>query len=98
MGEKQTPLNTDEYCREIESYLCRKNDGHLIRIVGPSFARVCGWAAQDESATTARMTVEAANGARRIGERSFSAAVWLRQPVGLRGTRRTIIQAQRDRN
>ena len=25
------------YCREIESYLCRKNDGHLIRVVGPSF-------------------------------------------------------------
>jgi hypothetical protein len=34
------------YCREIEAYLCRKNDGHLIRIVGPSFERVCGWAAQ----------------------------------------------------
>ena len=54
VGEKQTPLsgagrpemNTDEYCREIEAYLCRKNDGHLIRIVGPSFERVCSWAAQ----------------------------------------------------
>jgi len=34
----------DEYCREIEGYLCRKNDGHLIRIVGPSFERVAGWA------------------------------------------------------
>lgn len=33
------------YCREIESYLCRKNDGHLIRIVGPAFDQVCGWAA-----------------------------------------------------
>jgi hypothetical protein len=33
------------YCREIESYLCRKNDGHLIRIVGPAFEQVCGWAA-----------------------------------------------------
>jgi hypothetical protein len=39
-------MNTDEYCREIEAYLCRKNDGHLIRIVGVSFERVCGWAAQ----------------------------------------------------
>jgi hypothetical protein len=39
-------MNADEYCREIESYLCRKNDGHLIRIVGPSFERVRGWAAQ----------------------------------------------------
>jgi hypothetical protein len=35
-----------EYCREIETYLCRKNDGHLIRIVGPAFEQVCGWAAQ----------------------------------------------------
>jgi len=32
------------YCREVETYLCRKNDGHLIRIVGPAFARVCDWA------------------------------------------------------
>ena len=46
MGEKQATLNNDEYCREIEAYLCRKNDGHLIRIVGPSFERVCSWAAQ----------------------------------------------------
>lgn len=33
----------EEYCREIEAYLCRKNDGHLIRIVGPAFERVCTW-------------------------------------------------------
>ena len=33
-----------EYCREIENYLCRKNEGHLIRIVGPAFEQVCGWA------------------------------------------------------
>ena len=32
------------YCREIESYLCRCNEGHLIRIVGPAFEQVCGWA------------------------------------------------------
>jgi hypothetical protein len=34
----------DEYCREIETYLCQKNDGHLIRVVGPSFGVVSGWA------------------------------------------------------
>ena len=39
-------MTSDEYCRELEAYLCRKNDGHLIRIVGPSFERVCSWAAQ----------------------------------------------------
>lgn len=36
----------DDYCRAIESYLCRKNDGHLIRVVGPSFELVTGWAEQ----------------------------------------------------
>jgi len=35
-----------EYCREIEAYLCKKNEGHLIRIVGPAFEQVSGWAAQ----------------------------------------------------
>ena len=35
-----------EFCREIESYLCRKNDGHLIRVTGPSFDLVAAWAAQ----------------------------------------------------
>lgn len=33
-----------EYCRQIENYLCRKNGGHLIRISGPKFELVCGWA------------------------------------------------------
>ena len=36
--------SVDEYCREIETYLCRKNDGHLIRVVGPSFDLVSAWA------------------------------------------------------
>jgi hypothetical protein len=43
------PANADariaEYCRELETYLCRKNDGHLIRVVGPSFDMVARWAA-----------------------------------------------------
>ena len=30
-------VTESDYCREIEAYLCRKNDGHLIRVVGPSF-------------------------------------------------------------
>jgi len=37
-------LPTADYCREIETYLCKKNDGHLIRVVGPSFELVNGWA------------------------------------------------------
>ena len=39
-------MDAAEYCREIESYLCRKNDGHLIRVTGPSFDLVAGWAAR----------------------------------------------------
>src|SRR5512132_2278950 len=39
-------MDEPEYCRAIENYLCRKNEGHLIRIVGPVFEKVCGWAAQ----------------------------------------------------
>jgi hypothetical protein len=39
-----TSPGPEQYCREIEAYLCRKNDGHLIRIVGPAFEQVCGWA------------------------------------------------------
>jgi hypothetical protein len=34
----------ESFCRAVEAYLCRKNDGHLIRIVGPAFEQVCGWA------------------------------------------------------
>lgn len=40
----QSREGVDEFCREIEAYLCRKNDGHLIRITGPSFDLVAGWA------------------------------------------------------
>jgi hypothetical protein len=47
-------------------------------------AAVCGCAAQDEDSAT---TATAANRTRRIGKCSF-----------LRGTRRTIIQARRNRN
>ena len=32
------------YVRDIEAYLCQKNGGHLIRVVGPAFELVRGWA------------------------------------------------------
>jgi len=35
-----------EYCRAVETYLCQKNRGHLIRLVGPAFELVRGWAEQ----------------------------------------------------
>ena len=39
-------IEVESYCRDLEAYLCRKNDGHLIRIAGPAFEQVMGWAAQ----------------------------------------------------
>jgi hypothetical protein len=47
-----------DYCRGIEAYLCRKNDGHLIRIVGPSFEMVCGWAARGVPITVAQRGID----------------------------------------
>jgi len=41
------------YCRDIEAHLCRKNEGHLIRIVGPAFELVSGWEAQGIPVTVA---------------------------------------------
>ena len=35
-----------DFCSQIETYLCRKNDGHLIRVTGPSFEIVSSWAEQ----------------------------------------------------
>jgi hypothetical protein len=37
-------VSPESYCRDIEAYLCRKNEGHLIRISGPAFERVSRWA------------------------------------------------------
>ena len=42
-----------EYCRALESYLCRKNGGHLVRIVGPAFEQVCSWAERGVPLTVA---------------------------------------------
>lgn len=39
-------IDVEAYCRELEAYLCRKNDGHLIRVTGPAFEQVQGWATQ----------------------------------------------------
>ena len=40
----EPPLDAGEYCRAVEAHLCRRNTGHLVRIVGPSFELVSGWA------------------------------------------------------
>jgi hypothetical protein len=40
------PGDLGAYCRAIETYLCKRNDGHLVRIVGPAFDCVSAWAAR----------------------------------------------------
>jgi hypothetical protein len=32
------------YCRAVEAHLCRRNHGHVMRLVGPSFECVRSWA------------------------------------------------------
>ena len=39
-------IDVESYSRDLEAYLCQKNDGHLIRITGPAFERIQGWAQQ----------------------------------------------------
>jgi hypothetical protein len=41
---QESVVDPAAYCREIETYLCRRNGGHLIRIVGPAFEKVSSWA------------------------------------------------------
>lgn len=38
------PVDIGAYCRQVEAHLCRVNGGHLVRIVGPAFELVAGWA------------------------------------------------------
>jgi hypothetical protein len=59
--EPVVAMTTDEmhaYCRDVEAYLCRRNDGHLIRVVGPAFELVKGWAAQGIPLTLVREAID----------------------------------------
>ena len=40
----EAPTDIGAFCRAVESHLCRVNGGHLVRIVGPAFELVAGWA------------------------------------------------------
>ena len=37
-------VDVGEYCRQVEAHLTKVNGGHLVRIVGPGFELVRGWA------------------------------------------------------
>jgi hypothetical protein len=39
-----SPDDISEYCRRVEDHVTRVNAGHLVRIVGPGFELVRGWA------------------------------------------------------
>ena len=34
------------YCRAIETYMCQRNHGNLVRVVGPAFDCVAAWASR----------------------------------------------------
>ena len=51
-------MEAARYCRDVESYLCRKNDGHLIRIVGPAFALVYDWATRQIPLSIIRRAID----------------------------------------
>lgn len=51
-------IDVESYCRDLEAYLCKKNDGHLIRITGPAFERVQGWARQGIPLTIAQSGID----------------------------------------
>src|SRR6188508_2149440 len=44
MEQLTAQVDLGEYCRRIEDHLTRANAGHLVRIVGPGFELVRGWA------------------------------------------------------
>ena len=44
MDQLMAQADLGEYCRRIEDHLTRANAGHLVRIVGPGFELVRGWA------------------------------------------------------
>jgi hypothetical protein len=51
-------IDIGDYCRQLEAYLCQKNGGHLIRIVGPAFEQVRGWAQQGIPLTVAQRGID----------------------------------------
>ena len=63
------------YCREVEAYLCRRNDGHLIRVVGPAFELVKGWAEQGIPLVLVREAID------RVVERAEKKPHVRRRPV-----------------
>lgn len=69
-----TPLDIPAYCRHVEAYLCRRNGGHLVRIVGPGFELVRGWAGEGVPLTIVERAIDRCSErreARREGTRAL---------------------------
>ncbi|MPY86675.1 MAG: hypothetical protein GEU99_01990 [Luteitalea sp.] len=64
------PVELGQYCRELEAYLCRKNGGHLIRVVGPAFEMVSGWYARGVPLKIAQRGIDRVIERRAHGRRS----------------------------
>lgn len=70
-----TIADLSAYCREVEAHLCRRNGGHLIRVVGPAFELVKGWAEAGVPLTVVR------DGIDRTAERAARRTSPRRRPV-----------------
>ena len=53
-------MDPGAYCRHVEAYLCARNEGHLIRIVGPAFELVTAWSAGGVPLSVVRRAVDRA--------------------------------------
>ena len=58
-------MDPGAYCRNVEAYLCARNEGHLIRIVGPAFELVTGWSVGGVPLSVVRRAVDRACARRR---------------------------------
>ena len=76
-----------EYCRAIETYLCRENGGHLVRIVGPAFLLVNTWYARGIPLAVIRQGID-----RRL-DRDRAKAAAARRPVRIEFCEADILDA-----
>jgi len=81
------PIGAGEYCRAIETYLCRENGGHLVRIVGPAFQLVNTWYARGIPFAVVRQGID-----RRL-ERDRAKAAAARRPVRIEFCEADILDA-----
>ena len=44
VGQEPLAVDIGEFCRRVEEHLARVNEGQIIRVVGPAFELVRGWA------------------------------------------------------